>query len=129
MTMKRIILRFFIAIPILASFSKCTTNSSPIDNESLSPCTDRKYVLEKKFDNIVGTIIESRSKDSTGTTLFYIDATSTTNTIPFYPCNLPQKARVKGLKIKFSGHLVTYPGFETVQVEALPFQLSKIEYN
>ena len=127
--MKTLILRIIIAIPVLFLFSKCTTNNTPTANESLPPCTDRAYLLEKKFENITGTIVESKRKDSTGTTLFYIDATSATKTIPLYPCNLPQKAKIKGLTIKFSGHIVTYPGFETVQVEALPFQLSEIEYN
>lgn len=127
--MKPLVFRLFLLLPILASFSKCTSDDSPTPGEQVAPCTDKAYVLVKKYENITGTIVQGEAKDSNGDKLFYIDATSETKTIPLNACNLPAKARVKGVKIKFSGHTLTYPGFDNVNVEALPFQLSKIEYN
>ncbi|WP_420155987.1 hypothetical protein [Siphonobacter sp.] len=126
--MKTFILRFLFAIPVLVSFSKCTTSNTPVTQESLSPCKDKAYELKNKFENITGTIVEAKGNDIVGEKLFYIDATNETKTIPFNPCNLPEKAKVNGLKVKFSGHTVTYPGYEMIQVRALAFQLTEIEY-
>lgn len=85
------------------------------------------YTRVKKFERITGTVITYTLADSSSTKLYLIDAGSETGTIPLDPCNLPARAKIDGLKIKFSGYLVSFPGLEVLNVRALPFQLTNIE--
>ena len=109
------------------SFSGCTSEDFPTAGEPLTPCRGRMYARIKKFERITGTVITFTLADSSNTKLYFIDAGSETGTIPLDPCNLPAKAKIEGLKIKFSGYLVSYRGLEVLNVRALPFQLTNIE--
>lgn len=48
---------------------------------------------------------------------------------PLAPCNMPSKAQKNGLKIKVSGHIVRFDGFDSALFTyGYPFEITAIEY-
>ncbi len=42
-------------------------------------------------------------------------------------CNLPEGAKIEGKTVKLSGHLLTFPDIEKVDILGNPFELTSIE--
>ena len=125
--MYSLLTQMLLSISLLASLSRCDSQEVQSRQDLLASCNDRAYTATDSFNNVEGVIIKRvRTGPTPTTTLWYIEAPKVVNWMPIAPCNLPEKAKQDGLKVKFSGHLVTYPGLERINVEALPFELTSI---
>ena len=131
--MKTIVKLLFLPVLLLSTtgLSRCGKEEVQSTKVSIEPCKDTVYDFSPShfFDSIDGTVVE-RKRNSTSPVLYYIDAPATyKNTIhlPLYPCNMPESVKQDGLKVKVSGHLLTFPGEELLNREAYDFELSSLE--
>ena len=111
--------------------SRCGNEEVRGTKVSIEPCKDTLYEFTPTyfFNNIEGTVIE-RKRKPTSPVLYYIEAPAAygkTIHLPLIPCNMPEAARQDGLKVRFSGHLLTFPDEELLNREARDFELSSME--
>lgn len=110
-------MRYFILLIacLLISCQRETPVTSP-----LPACADREYTTGSTLTNEEGTVRQSKHADpATGQPMYYLDRPG----VSLHACNLPDSAKVNGLKIRFTGQLLSFPGMETLNMEALPFRL------
>ncbi|RDB06395.1 hypothetical protein [Runella aurantiaca] len=110
---------------LLLGFCGCK-KSDVIPIKSLSCDWPPNYSVEAKIVDIVTTVHQSFWED----TAYIIRNPSLTDTAPFWgACNMPDKAKKDGIKVKVSGYIITFPGIEGVQFKhGRPFELISIEY-
>lgn len=87
-----------------------------------------KYTYDLTITDQIGRIrsIPKNAKD----TLYVIDAFGVSKKITsgsLLPCNLPQKFKINGKAVKFSGHLLTFPSIDRTDIAGNPFELTSIE--
>lgn len=58
---------------------------------------------------------------------YWIRPSENTQITPWAACNLPTSFQKDSLKITVSGYLLNYPGFELLNVAALPFEITAIQ--
>lgn len=115
---------------LIVFLSSCSNQDIKSVADSVIPCSDKQYTATDSFESVEGKIIRrTRTGANPAITLYYIEAPKVANWIAIAPCNLPENVKQDGLEITFSGHLVTYPGFEKLNLEALPFELTDINVN
>ena len=116
------------------SLSRCGEEQVQAMQIDVKPCTYSEYVVSTSFENVSGTVVRHRRQIANFDTIVYhIEAPDVTKTlnINLGPCNLPKEAMQDGLKIKFSGHLLTQKNADpelSFNVEALAFELTQVSF-
>ncbi len=113
---------------VCTSLSQCGNEEVLEEQIAIAPCTNNGYVTLESFENISGTVIKYlRVREDT--IVYYINSPEVlkNSDTPIGPCNLPLEVMEEGLKIKFSGNLLT-PADRSIllNVEALPFEITKL---
>lgn len=121
-----------LVVVIFTSLSQCGKKEVVEEQIAVMSCTDNELVPLESFENVSGTVITYKRKGfgaNRDTIVYYVDAPSVlkTSTTPIGPCNLPTEVMKEGLKIKFSGYLLTPADPRLMlNVEALPFEITKL---
>jgi hypothetical protein len=125
--MRRSLCYLLSGVCLLTILLSCDSQDVAPRQESLASCNDKEYTVTGHFNDVAGIIVKRIRTGPTPTvTLYYIQAPEVISWIPIAPCNLPEEAKQDGLKIRFSGHLLTYPELDRINVEALPLELTEI---
>ena len=112
--------------------SRCGKEELKTSQIAIHPCTSTQFTSTESFENITGTVIKYRRKlVDRDTVVYLVDAPKITKSLAIYidPCNLPVNVMQEGMKIKFSGHLLSYSDPKLMlNVDALPFELTQINF-
>ncbi len=113
------------------SLSRCGSEEVQGLKVSVEPCrnTIKEFSPTHFFDSIEGTVVETKRRPNSPV-LYLIQAPATyekTVNLPLFPCNMPEAAKQDGLRVKISGHLLTFPGEELLNRGSYDFELSSME--
>ena len=111
---------------VLLGFCGCKKSDVP-PIKSLSCKWPADYSVEAKVIDIIATVYQVVQKD---TAYVIQNPTPSTGFLSFWlACNMPEKAKKNGIKVKISGYIISFPGIENVVFKhGRPFELISIEY-
>jgi hypothetical protein len=93
----------------------------------LLECAPKDHTPSKPFLNETAKVIDMREVQQRRVrAAFYLEATSV-DRVYLYACNLPEQVKKHGLRVKISGHLLTFPGIEVSNREALICELTNLK--
>lgn len=88
----------------------------------LQPCRDTIYTVAKVYDSELDGKIIQRREDG----WLYIECPAVSTALLLRACNLPKSIYERGVIIKFTGNLLSFPGIERAQIFARPFELTTL---
>lgn len=110
-----------IALNVLMACQKDT----PEAQRSQCPNADRQYSRTSAVTEVSAVVkMGTVNNQPVG---YWIHPSENTKITPWAACNLPTTFQKDSLKITVSGYLLTYPGFELLNVAALPFEITAIQ--
>ena len=94
---------------------------------SVTRCAPEDHTPSKSFLNERARVVDMREvQPGRVQAAFYLEATSV-HYMYLYACNLPEQVKKHGLRVKVSGHLLTFPGIELSNSEALICELTSLK--
>ena len=118
--LKKVIMNIRIVIKILVLL--VTINSCSNDDSLLNCFQEENRKIEARFTDLIGEI----DNDGCQSNYTIIGISTPPNIyLPLAPCNLSEEFKEDGLKVRFSGYM--YETFETEDICAMPFEITKME--
>ena len=112
---------------LFISMVQCQNAAIRTDQVKLLGCAPKDHTPSKSFLNERARVVDMREvQPGRVQPAFYLEAPSV-NRLYLYACNLPEQAKKHGLRVKVSGHLLTFPGIELSNVEALICELTSLK--
>lgn len=124
------LLKIVVVMSLLSSVNatQCRKITVREDQVKTPKCAPKDHTPSKSFLNETAEVVDMREvQPGRVQPAFYLEATSV-DRLYLYACNLPEQAKRHGLRVKISGHLLTYPGIEGSNREALLSELTSIQY-
>ena len=123
------LLRSIRLMSLLLSISmvQCQNAGIRATQNKLPGCAPEDHTPSKSFFNERAKVVDMcEVQPGRRYSDFYLEAPSV-NRMYLYACNLPEQAKKHGLRVKVSGHLLTFPGIELSNSEALICELTSLK--
>ena len=112
---------------LFISMVQCRKTATRTNLFSVSRCAPKDHTPSKSFLSETAKVVDMREvQPGRVQAAFYLEATSV-DRLYLYACNLPEQVKKHGLRVNVSGHLLTYPGIEGSNREALICELTSLK--
>jgi hypothetical protein len=122
------LLRSIRIVTLLLSISmvQCQKAALRTNLVSVTRCAPEHYTKDKSFVNATADVVDIQVETQGKARSAYYLKSFSVSTKYLYACNLPEQVKRHGLRVKISGHTLTYPKIGLSNREAWPCELTSL---